>query len=306
MSQKAEKYARNMERRVGKLEQAVEAINAEQTSQGVRIASIEDDLAVYQAAVSARELKKAAAEVKAAKERRDARRAERERKARRRNKVLGTILVALIVAVIAVVTARACSVEQKQAAESAVTVSILPSVFQTPTPKAAEEYAEDPQENEKIEAALLANGYLSTAIPLDYDLQGIMRAACEEFGCPYPLALAVAQTESNFNINALGSAGEVGIMQLLPGPSGSYHKELEDATGRDPNTPAGNIACGVYLLGKYMAKYNDPAKAAMAYNMGESGARSAWAAGITSTSYSEAVLEALEAWECTVNAWGGV
>ena len=306
MSQKAEKYARNMERRVGKLEQAVEAINAEQTSQGVRIASIEGDLAVYQAAVSARELKKAAAEVKAAKERRDARRAERERKARRRNKVLGTILVALIVAVIAVVTARACSVEQKQAAESAVTVSILPSVFQTPTPKAAEEYAEDPQENEKIEAALLANGYLSTAIPLDYDLQGIMRAACEEFGCPYPLALAVAQTESNFNINALGSAGEVGIMQLLPGPSGSYHKELEDATGRDPNTPAGNIACGVYLLGKYMAKYNDPAKAAMAYNMGESGARNAWAAGITSTSYSEAVLEALEAWECTVNAWGGV
>lgn len=306
MSQKAEKYARNMERRVGKLEQAVEAINAEQTSQGVRIASIEDDLAVYQAAVSARELKKAAAEVKAAKERRDARRAERERKARRRNKVLGTILVALIVAVIAVVTARACSVEQKQAAESAVTVSVLPSVFQTPAPKAAEEYAEDSQENEKIEAALLANGYLSTAIPLDYDLQGIMRAACEEFGCPYPLALAVAQTESNFNINALGSAGEVGIMQLLPGPSGSYHKELEDATGRDPNTPAGNIACGVYLLGKYMAKYNDPAKAAMAYNMGESGARSAWAAGITSTSYSEAVLEALEAWECTVNAWGGV
>lgn len=306
MSQKAEKYARNMERRVGKLEQAVEAINAEQTSQGVRIASIEGDLAVYQAAVSARELKKAAAEVKAAKERRDARRAERERKARRRNKVLGTILVALIVAVIAVVTARACSVEQKQAAESAVTVSILPSVFQTPTPKAAEEYAEDPQENEKIEAALLANGYLSAAIPLDYDLQGIMRAACEEFGCPYPLALAVAQTESNFNINALGSAGEVGIMQLLPGPSGSYHKELEDATGRDPNTPAGNIACGVYLLGKYMAKYNDPAKAAMAYNMGESGAWNAWAAGITSTSYSEAVLEALEAWECTVNAWGGV
>lgn len=44
MSQKAEKYARNMERRVGKLEQAVEAINAEQTSQGVRIASIEGDL----------------------------------------------------------------------------------------------------------------------------------------------------------------------------------------------------------------------------------------------------------------------
>lgn len=306
MSQKAEKYARNMERRVGKLEQAVEAINAEQTSQGVRIAAVEDDLAVYQAAVSARELKRAAAEVQAARERRLARQAERERRAKRRNIILAAILLVLTVAVIAVATVKACDqVEPEQAAGSAQAVTILPTAYQTATP-AAEEYAEDPMEPEKIEEALLASGYLSTAIPLDYDLQGIMRAACTEFSCPYPLALAVAQVESNFDINAVGAAGEVGIMQLLPGPGGSYHDDLEAATGRDPNTPAGNIACGVYLLGKYMAKYNDPAKAAMAYNMGESGARSAWAEGVTSTGYSEAILEAMEKWECTVNAWGGV
>lgn len=306
MSQKSEKYARRMERRVDKLEQAVGAITTEQTLQGVRLSTVEDDLAVYQAAVSARELKLAAAEVKAARERREARRAERERRAKRRNIILTAILVALTVAVIAVATARACNqAEPEQAADPSPAVTIVPTVYQAAT-MAAEEYAEDPMEPEKIEEALLASGYLSTAIPLDYDLQGIMRAACEEFGCPYPLALAVAQTESNFNTEAVGAAGEVGIMQLLPGPGGAYHDELEAATGRNPNTPAGNIACGVYLLGKYMAKYNDPAKAAMAYNMGESGARNAWAAGVTSTSYSEAVLEAVEVWECTVNAWAGV
>ena len=99
MSQKGEKYARRMERRVDKLEQNVAAITTEQTTQGVRISAVEDDLAVYRAAVSARELKQAAAEVKAAKERRTARAAERERKARRRNKVLAFIALALFVAV---------------------------------------------------------------------------------------------------------------------------------------------------------------------------------------------------------------
>ena len=84
MSQKGEKYARRMERRVDKLEQDVAAITTEQTTQGVRISAVEDDLAVSRAAVSARELKQAAAEIKAAKERRTARAAERERKARRR------------------------------------------------------------------------------------------------------------------------------------------------------------------------------------------------------------------------------
>ena len=83
MSQKGEKYARRMERRVDKLEQDVAAITTEQTTQGVRISAVEDDLAVYRAAVSARKLKQAAAEIKAAKERRTARAAERERKARR-------------------------------------------------------------------------------------------------------------------------------------------------------------------------------------------------------------------------------
>lgn len=284
MSQKGEKYARRMERRVDKLEQDMAAIATEQTTQGVRISAVEDDLAVYRAAVSARELKQAAAEVKAAKERRTARAAERERKARRRNKVLAFIALALFVAVCVVMVAKAYSEE----------------------PAAEEEYMEDPQETEKIEEALLAQGYFSMAVPMPYEWQDYMRTYCEEYGCPYPLALAVAQTESNFDMDAVGASGEVGIMQLNPGPGGSYHAEIQEATGLDPTTASGNIAGGCYKLGLYLAKYGSVEKAAMAYNMGEGGARSAWDSGITSTDYSKAVKEAMETWECTVNAWGGV
>ena len=284
MSQKGEKYARRMERRVDKLEQDVAAITTEQTTQGVRISAVEDDLAVYRAAVSARELKQAAAEIKAAKERRTARAAERERKARRRNKVLAFIALALFVAVCVVMVAKAYSEE----------------------PAAEEEYMEGPQETEKIEEALLAQGYFSLAVPMPYEWQDYMRTYCEEYGCPYPLALAVAQTESNFDMDAVGASGEVGIMQLNPGPGGSYHAEIQAATGLDPTTTSGNIAGGCYKLGLYLAKYGSVEKAAMAYNMGEGGAKNAWAGGITSTNYSKAVKEAMETWECTVNAWGGV
>ena len=187
MSQKGEKYARRMERRVDKLEQDVAAITTEQTTQGVRISAVEDDLAVYRAAVSARELKQAAAEVKAAKERRTARAAERERKARRRNKVLAFIALALFVAVCVVMVAKAYS--EEPAAEpaapeaSAAPAAILPTELLFTA--AEEEYMEDPQETEKIEEALLAQGYFSLAVPMPYEWQDYMRTYCEEYGCPY-------------------------------------------------------------------------------------------------------------------------
>ena len=187
---------------------------------------------------------------------------------------------------------------------SAAPAAILPAELLFTA--AEEEYMEDPQETEKIEEALLAQGYFSLAVPMPYEWQDYMRTYCEEYGCPYPLALAVAQTESNFDMDAVGASGEVGIMQLNPGPGGSYHAEIQAATGLDPTTASGNIAGGCYKLGLYLAKYGSAEKAAMAYNMGEGGARSAWDSGITSTDYSKAVKEAMETWECTVNAWGGV
>ena len=302
MSQKGEKYARRMERRADKLEQDVAAITTEQTAQGVRISAVEDDLAVYRAAVSARELKQAAAEVKASKERRTARAAERERKAHRRNKVLA--FIALVLFMVAKAYSEEPAAEPAAPEASAAPAAILPTELLFTA--AEEEYMEDPQEAEKIEEALLAQGYFSLAVPMPYEWQDYMRTYCEEYGCPYPLALAVAQTESNFDMDAVGASGEVGIMQLNPGPGGSYHAEIQAATGLDPTTASGNIAGGCYKLGLYLAKYGSVEKAAMAYNMGEGGAGSAWASGITSTDYSRAVKEAMETWECTVNAWGGV
>lgn len=309
MSQKREKRTRNMERRIVKLEQTVDEIATEQSRQGIQISEIWDDLAVYRAAVAERDMREAR---RKAQERRQQRReAEAVRHRNTRNLVLLAVLVALTLAVLALIGCRVSAAERdKQTATASpasttVTVCDPVAVLNFLAATTAPEEGEDPMEAEKIEEALLAQGYFSLAVPMPFGYQDYMRTYCAAYGCPYPLALAVAEVESHFDMDAAGAAGEVGIMQLNPGPGGSYHAEIQAATGLDPTTPSGNIAGGCYKLGQYMAEFQDAGKAAMAYNMGRAGAMEAWAAGITSTGYSDAVLAAMEGWECTVNAWNG-
>ena len=225
---------------------------------------------------------------------------------------LALAVVALIVAAVAMDTSKAAQ-EAAKAERPAVIFAVGQEPEATLLVGDAWEFAalyraaEDPAEKQRIGEALEAQGYFSAAVPLSWEYQDYMRTYCHLYGCPYPMALAVAdwETRGQFNMDAIGPAGEVGIMQLNPGPDGSYHAELEAATGLDPTTPEGNIAGGCYKLGKYLAEYGDVAMVAMAYNRGQAGARAAWEAGITSNSYTDAVLEALERWECAVNAWAG-
>lgn len=229
-----------------------------------------------------------------------ARRAERRRKSEQRRRAvrrrritavacLGAVLLAMVWAI-----AMACAAAGEEETDLPTPVALAP--VSTVTPEAGE----DPLEAEKIEAALLEQGYFSEEIPLSYDLQDVMRTACAEYGCPYTLALAVAEVESHFDMDAVGAVGEVGIMQLNPGPQNTYWINLEAETGEDPTTPAGNIICGAYLLGTHMANYGEPEKALMAYNMGPGGAAQAWAAGIASTEYSAKVMEAMDRWEAVL------
>lgn len=245
-------------------------------------------------------------------EAREARRAARRKADRRRAYISRGILVALLFVLAIIVAARAMCGQDVAARETDT----------TPVPSATKQAATVPEVDMTAAAApvdakdtvdaivemLLAQGYLSDAVPLSYQYQDYMRYYSLAYGCPYPLALAVAdwETRGTFDMDAVGAAGEVGIFQLNPGPDGAYHAELEEATGLDPNTPMGNIAGGCYLLGKYMDTYNgDVAKVAMAYNMGVRGATKAWDRGITSTDYSDAIMDAVEKWEATVNAWRG-
>ena len=228
-----------------------------------------------------------------------ARRAERRRKSEQRRRAVRRRRITAVACLAAVLLAMVWAVAMACAAVGAdEPETILPDpAAVTPITTPAAVLGKDPMEAEKIEAALLEQGYFSEEIPLSYDLQDVMRTACAEYGCPYPLALAVAEVESYFDMDAVGAVGEVGIMQLNPGPENTYWVNLKAETNHDPTTPAGNIVCGVYLLGTHLVNYGDTQKALMAYNMGPGGAAQAWAAGITSTEYSAKVMEAMDRWE---------
>jgi len=146
------------------------------------------------------------------------------------------------------------------------------------------EPSEVPNEDTLIELALLEQGYYSDEIPLDYLHQDICRSACERYDVPYPLALAVIETESGFDPQATGPDGrDVGLFQLRV----SNHAWLSEETGADPMTPAGNIECGVWLLGHLLEENGSAESALTAYRWGRDNGRPA---------YAQAVLAAAERW----------
>jgi soluble lytic murein transglycosylase-like protein len=77
------------------------------------------------------------------------------------------------------------------------------------------------------------------------------------------IALGTAKQESGFNVNARGSSGEVGPMQLMPGTA--------KGLGVDANDPRQNIQGGVTLLLQLYREFHDWAKAAAVYNSATAG-----------------------------------
>jgi soluble lytic murein transglycosylase-like protein len=98
--------------------------------------------------------------------------------------------------------------------------------------------------------------------PKNTDFDNIVEKAAEAFNLPAKLINSVIQKESNFNPNAVSSAGASGLMQLMPGTArGLGVKNVFD--------PAENIFAGSKYLRQMMDKYNNNLELALAaYNAG--------------------------------------
>ena len=129
------------------------------------------------------------------------------------------------------------------------------------------------------------------ALEFDSELQSVMRDSCRKYGVPFALALAVAEKESGFNLDAKSSTNDFGIMQI-----NAINFEWLKEKGIDPLTYAGNIEAGVLMLSKALDRYGEIELALMAYNCGDTGAKRLWDAGTYSTAYSRAVIELYEKW----------
>lgn len=143
------------------------------------------------------------------------------------------------------------------------------------TERAIEAEPDEEPENEYIEAALYASGYFREDVPLDGDTQAFLRAACEETGIPYELALAVIRQETEF-CNVTGDDGRsVGYMQVQR----RWHEDRMARLGvTDLADPYGNFRVGCDYLAELLGKY--PLEEALtAYNSGKPG-KSAYASNV--------------------------
>lgn len=139
--------------------------------------------------------------------------------------------------------------------------SALPQVVTTPEP------TEDPYESEKIEQALVEQGYFRDDVPLTYEEQDYLHTACQESGVPYALALAVIERETGFR-NVVGDDGaSCGYMQVQE----RWHWDRMERLGvTDLMDPFGNFRVGCDLLAELLEKY--PTQEALtAYNSGSPG-----------------------------------
>lgn len=125
-------------------------------------------------------------------------------------------------------------------------------------------------------------------VPMSDELQRCVREQAERQGVPFEIALAVIERESGYKPDAVSDTGDFGLMQI----NVCNHRWLYEELGiTDVMDPEQNIEAGIYILGQAFQKYDDPDKALMAYNMGDSGMKAAWSKGQHSSKYSRAVLE---------------
>ena len=87
-----------------------------------------------------------------------------------------------------------------------------------------------------------------------------IQAAAPSYGVPPALALAVATKESGLNQAAVGSAGEIGVFQLMPGTAAQL--------GVNPSDLTANIDGGLTDLSQLYAQFGDWGTALEAYNGG--------------------------------------
>lgn len=254
-------------------------------------------------------------------------RASRERARQRRRRVamvqrLWAIVLGLVMMVALMSIFRGCGkvgdVTLPPAATESSTKAIsteelsASSVSYSPEPEEIPTYYGDPDNyvypfntmSTDWDGSVYDNGFKLYEIPEEYAREGgcfpevvqvYLWCLCEQRDLDYYMVVALIERESGYKWDAAGDGGNsVGYMQI----GKKWHKEqmLEEGV-EDLLNPYGNIRVGLNFLQYLNKKYLDNSGAncvLMAYNMGESGARSLWKEGIYSTEYSREVLKRAE------------
>ena len=190
----------------------------------------------------------------------------RRRPRRRRRRYLGAGIVTLAAAAL-VTGVVACSLPTEEPPELQLPTPVVAIPIESLEPTDLQVWEEDPYESEKIEQALVEQGYFRDDVPLSYEDQDFLHTACQESGVPYALALAFIERETQFQ-NLVGDDGaSLGYMQVQE----RWHWDRMERLGvTDLMNPFGNFRVGCDFLAELLEKY--PTQEALtAYNSGSPG-----------------------------------
>ena len=132
-------------------------------------------------------------------------------------------------------------------------------------------------------------------VPLSQSLQNYIYEICMDKEVPMSLVIAMIEVESGFNHEIVSGTNDTGLMQINEVNYEWLDEEYRCANMTDPYQ---NVFSGIHIIGNLLNKYEgDYHKSLMAYNMGEYGAKKARENGITSTKYSEKIVELMLEYE---------
>lgn len=130
-------------------------------------------------------------------------------------------------------------------------------------------------------------------LPIDVDLLDHIQGLCADYEIPVELVLAVIETESSYQADAISPVGAKGLMQIIP----EYHEDrMNRLNCTDLFDPYQNVKVGMDFLSELIEKYDGNLhKALTAYNYGQKGANDKFfGQGTYHTEYSLKVLETTE------------
>lgn len=154
-------------------------------------------------------------------------------------------------------------------------------------PKVVQEHATKTVVTKEIPFNWQKARFVPLDVPMDKELQEFVWILSYAYNVDFPLVMAVINQESSFRTDVVSDSDDFGLMQI----NKINHQWLNETLKvSDFLNPYQNVRAGIFILGKLLQKYEEPSKALMAYNLGETGAKTFWDNGIFETNYTKAIL----------------
>lgn len=127
-------------------------------------------------------------------------------------------------------------------------------------------------------------------IPLTEEEQIALYSKCKSLHLNYWLMIALLESESSYQADAVSDTGAIGYMQIAP----CNWERMKDEYGLDATDSKQNLLCGAVMIKELIDKYGTLTQVIMAYKCGEARAQELIEQGVILNCVEEIAIRAME------------